>query len=486
MALGIFFAKEKENIMDLQQKLMDYAQNGRYPFHMPGHKRNMDLLGDGFPYDMDITEIDGFDNLHHAQGILKQCMEKAATLWKSKASFLLINGSSGGLLAAIRSMTKRGDGVLMARNCHRAVYHGVELCGLCPRYLVVPILEDWQIHGSITPAQVAEALEDMQNCKLVIITSPTYEGVVSDIAGIADVVHKKGALLLVDEAHGAHFGFSTGFPDTAVHLGADIVVQSLHKTLPCPTQTAILHICSENVCVSEVKRQLSVFQTSSPSYVLLSAIDHCMTILQTQKEMLFSAYEKRLKRFYEEIKVLQILQVYQPQNDVFDFDKSKLILHTKKSTWSGVELSRRLRKIYQLEMEMQQPFYALAMTSVCDTDAGLERLQNALIALDKQAMISKEEKTPMIFLQLPEVYCSVEEALQTEQKEVPLWESAGYVCADYVWIYPPGVPFVVAGEWISQELVQRFTQLQKQQLEIECAYGTDGCIMVLDTKRKKH
>lgn len=468
--------------MALQQKLMDYAKNGRYPFHMPGHKRNTALLGDVFPYEMDITEIDGFDNLHHAQGILQECMEQASKLWQSKASFFLVNGSSGGLLAAIRSMTKRGDEVLMARGCHRAVYHGVELCGLSPKYLVAPVLEDWHIHGSITPAQVAEALEDMQNCKLVILTSPTYEGIVSDIAGIADVAHKKGALLLIDEAHGAHLGFSDGFPDTAVHLGADIVVQSLHKTLPCSTQTAILHVCSENVSIKEVKRQLSVFQTSSPSYVFLAAMEHCMSILQEKKEMLFSAYEKRLKTFYEEIKELQILQVYQPQKDVFAFDKSKLLLHTKKSTWSGIELSQKLREVYDLEMEMAQPFYTLAMTSICDTDAGFAMLKNALFALDEQAEPVNQIQKPEILLQLPEVYCSVEEALQANQKEVPLLESAGYVSADYVWVYPPGVPFVVPGERISLDLVKKFAELQAQQLEIECAYGANNQIQVLDTE----
>ena len=472
--------------MTLEQKLMDYAKNGRYPFHMPGHKRNTTLLGDVFPYDMDITEIDGFDNLHHAQEILQECMEQASKIWHSKASFFLVNGSSGGLLAAIRSMTKREDGVLMARGCHRAVYHGVELCGLLPKYLVAPVLENWQIHGSITPAQVEEALEDMQNCKLVIITSPTYEGVVSDIAGIADVVHKKGALLLVDEAHGAHFGFSDGFPDTAVHLGADIVVQSLHKTLPCPTQTAILHVCSENVSIKEVKRQLSVFQTSSPSYVFLAAIEHCMSILQEKKEMLFSEYEKRLEKFYEETKELRILQVYQPQNEVFDFDKSKLILHTKKSTWSGVVLCEKFREVYDLEMEMAQPFYTLAMTSICDTDAGFEMLKNALFALDKQAKPTQQIQKPQISLQLPKVYCSMEEALQANQKEVPLLESVGYVSADYVWVYPPGVPFVVPGEMISLDLVKKFAELQTQQLEIECAYGTNDKIQVLDTEPKKY
>ncbi len=470
----------------LEQKLMEYAKNGRYPFHMPGHKRNTDVLGNLFPYDMDITEIEGFDNLHHAEGILQDCMQQASEVFGSKASFFLVNGSSGGLLAAIRSMTKRGDGVLLARGCHRAVYHGVELCGLLPQYLVAPILPDWQIQGSITPKQVADALEDMQNCKLVILTSPTYEGVVSDIAGIADVVHKKGALLLVDEAHGAHLGFSKAFPDTAIHLGADIVVQSLHKTLPCPTQTAILHICSERVPVQAVKRQLSVFQTSSPSYVFLSAIEHCIGILQQKKEILFSAYEKRLQRFYQEVGNLEILQVCQPQKEVFAFDKSKCIIHTKKSTWTGVQLSQKLRELYGLELEMAQPFYALAMTSVCDTDKGFAMLKNALFALDRQAIPTKQMKQEEISMQLPEVYCSVEEALQAKHTEIPLLESVGCVCADYVWVYPPGIPFVVPGEIISLDLVKKFAYLQEQRLEITCAYATNGRIQVLDSRPKKY
>ena len=276
--------------MDLRERLRTYGAGNAYPFHMPGHKRQKQQ-GSLFPYDLDITEIDGFDNLHHAEGILEEAMERAAKLWGSRKSFFLVNGSSSGLLAGIRAVTKRGDKVLMARGCHRAVYHAVELCGLHPVYMQAEWVEEMQISGSIQPETVEKHLQEHPDCKLVILTSPTYEGVVSDITEIAKVAHRYGAYLLVDEAHGAHLGFSKGFPDTSVHLGADVVVQSLHKTLPCPTQTAILHVCTEQVDVTEVGRQLSVFQTSSPSYVFMAEIDGCVSLLEQKRDSLFAAYE---------------------------------------------------------------------------------------------------------------------------------------------------------------------------------------------------
>ena len=272
--------------MDLRERLRTYGAGNAYPFHMPGHKRQKQP-GSLFPYDLDITEIDGFDNLHHAEGILAEAMERAAKLWGSRKSFFLVNGSSAGLLAGIRALTKRGDKVLMARGCHRAVYHAVELCGLHPVYMQAAWVEEMQISGSIQPETVEKHLQEHPDCNLVVLTSPTYEGVVSDIAEIAKITHRYGAYLLVDEAHGAHLGFcEEGFPDTAVHLGADVVVQSLHKTLPCPTQTAILHVCTEQVDATEVGRQLSVFQTSSPSYVFMAEMDGCISLLERERVFL--------------------------------------------------------------------------------------------------------------------------------------------------------------------------------------------------------
>lgn len=464
--------------MDLRERLRTYGTGNTYPFHMPGHKRQKqrDSL---FPYDLDITEIDGFDNLHHAEGILAEAMERAAKLWSSRKSFFLVNGSSSGLLAGIRALTKRGDKVLMARGCHRAVYHAIELCGLCPVYMHAEWVEEMQISGSIQPETVEKHLQENPDCKLVILTSPTYEGVVSDIASISEIAHRYGAYLLVDEAHGAHLGFCERFPDTAVHLGADVVVQSLHKTLPCPTQTAILHVCTEQVDVTEVGRQLSVFQTSSPSYVFMAEMDGCVSLLEQERESLFAAYEKRLASFYEQMEKLEYIRLCQPENSslVFGHDKGKLLFFTGNCNLSGVELSDILRERYELELEMSQPLHVLAMTSIFDTDEGMERLAKAMLEIDKEAMSAQQPlaKGQMV---LPQMVCGMEEALQGETTEVTLQDSLGKIAADFLWAYPPGIPLVAPGERISEEVLTQTFYMQKNGVHVQCAFAKDGCIRV--------
>lgn len=464
--------------MDLRERLKTYGAGNAYPFHMPGHKRQkpQDSL---FPYNVDITEIDGFDNLHHAEGILLEAMEQAAKLWGSKKSFFLVNGSSSGLLAGIRALTKRGDKVLVARGCHRAVYHALELCGLQPIYMQAEWVEEMQISGSIQPETVEKHLQKHPDCKVVILTSPTYEGVVSDIAVIAKIAHQYGAYLLVDEAHGAHLGFSEGFPDTAVHLGADVVVQSLHKTLPCPTQTAILHVCTEQVDATEVGRQLSVFQTSSPSYVFMAEMDGCISLLKGEGERLFAAYEKRLSVFYEKMEKLEHIKLCRPENSslVFAYDKGKLLFFTGNCNLSGVELSDILRGKYELEMEMSQPLHTLAMTSIFDTDEGMERLAKAMLEMDKKVLPAKQPLAKGQML-LPQRVCDIEDALQGKTIEITLKDSVGNVSADFLWAYPPGIPLVAPGEKISQDVLAQACYLQKYGVHVQCAFAKDGKIRV--------
>ena len=454
--------------MDLRERLRTYGAGNAYPFHMPGHKRQKQQSS-LFPYDLDITEIDGFDNLHHAEGILAEAMERAANLWGSRKSYFLVNGSSSGLLAGIRALTKRGDKVLMARGCHRAVYHAVELCGLHPVYMQAEWVEEMQISGSIQPETVEKHLQEHPDCKLVILTSPTYEGVVSDIAEIAKVAHRYGAYLLVDEAHGAHLGFHEGFPDTAVHLGADVVVQSLHKTLPCPTQTAILHVCTEQVDVTEIGRQLSVFQTSSPSYVFMAEMDGCISLLEQKKESLFAAYEKRLASFYEKMEKLEHIRLCH--------DRGKLLFFTGNCNLSGVELADILREKYELEVEMSLSLHTLAMTSIFDTDDGMERLAKAILEIDQEVLPIKQSlaKGQMV---LPQMVCGMEEALQGETTEVTLYDSLGKIAADFLWAYPPGIPLVAPGERISDEVLAQAFYMQKNGVNVQCAFAKDGRIRV--------
>ena len=191
----------------LYDKLKAYSISGHYGFHMPGHKRNTSLLGTGLPYGLDITEIDGFDDLHHARGIIREGQERAAKLYHADESHYLVNGSTVGLLSAILGSTRPGDRVIVARNCHKSVYNAIFLNDLKPVYMYPDMISGTDICGPVSAAQAAALIREYPDAKAVIITSPTYDGIVSDVAAIAEEAHKNGIPLILDEAHGAHFGF---------------------------------------------------------------------------------------------------------------------------------------------------------------------------------------------------------------------------------------------------------------------------------------
>ena len=268
----------------LYEQLNSYGHSDYVPFHMPGHKRQLrdTFLPAALPWQIDITEIDGFDNLHHAEGILKESMDLAASYYGTVKTLYSINGSTAGILSAISAVTKPGDTILVARNSHKSVYHGVFLRNLRPLYVYPQIDRGSGLACGYSPVEIQEMLITHSEIKAVVITSPTYEGVISDIGSIADMVHEKGIPLIVDEAHGAHLTVSRNegeyFPLSAIGQGADLVIQSLHKTLPALTQTAVLHVCQTNLgkhteYAKEAARYMGIYQTSSPSYVLMASID---------------------------------------------------------------------------------------------------------------------------------------------------------------------------------------------------------------------
>lgn len=462
---------------ELERRLLSLSQSDMYPFHMPGHKR-MTVGGaaskrEKIPYDYDITEIDGFDNLHHPEELLLGLQKRTAALWKARRSFLLVNGSTCGLLAAIGTALPRGGHLLMARNCHKAAYHAVYLSDLQVTYLY-PAITACGIQGCVTPRQVEEALEREPDIGAVLVTSPTYDGVVSDIAGIAGAAHKKGIPLIVDEAHGAHLGFHVGFPRSAVQCGADMVVQSLHKTLPALTQSAVLHLCSERVDEDRLKWLLTVYQTSSPSYVLLAGIERCMDILEAEGEKLFAEYARRLRAFYERTGELRRLQVWSRRDlsaqEAFGMDPSKILIPAGSVGMTGRELYERLREKYRLQPEMCQSSYVLMMTSIMDTDEGMERLWHALREMDAEDVSGQKEAFAqsaagqsaqsreadymnLVYGSRAQVM-SLAEALEAPCEELSLPEAAGRVSGAFVTLYPPGIPLVAPGEIISEDVLE--------------------------------
>ena len=451
----------------LLKQLQDYDRSDIYPFHMPGHKRQMDLGADA--YHLDITEVEGFDNLHHAQGILKEEQERFAHYIGAKKSFFLVNGSTCGILTAISAAVPRGAKLLMARNSHKAAYHALYLRQLKVHY-VYPIISRFDIQGAILPEQIACALEEDPEIAAVYVTSPTYDGVVSDIEKIAEITHSFGKLLIVDEAHGAHFGFHPAFPCSAVSCGADIVIQSVHKTLPAFTQSAVMHLCSDRVQPERLEEFLGIYESSSPSYVLMAGISRLVPFLQEEGEMRFVALEKNLRQFYEKSRTLCHLHVIQEEDfdrrDVFARDPSKILISTRGCNINGRQLYEELLEKYHLQLEMCSGEYVTALCSLMDRKEGFERLFDALAGID--ATLQSEQEPQQGFV--ARVYrertqaCSIAEAKECEHEAVKLEASAQKVSGEYVYLYPPGIPILVPGERIDEDFISDVKEMKKRKM----------------------
>jgi len=464
----------------LLERLRAHGEGSYLSLHMPGHKENLALA----PYlktlaaGLDITELPGFDDLHAPEGILAESMGRAAALFGSEESLYQVNGSTGGLLAAVRGATRRGDRVLLARHCHKAVYHALELCGLEPVFLLPRTEETFGLAGSITPAQVAQALDHFPDVKLVIYPSPTYDGIVSDTAGICAEAHARGIPVLVDEAHGAHLGLAEGFPRSAVQQGADLVVASLHKMLPSLTQTAILHINGGLVDRAQVRRQAGIFQSSSPSYLLMASIDGCVRLLETRREALFAAWSRRLKEFDQAASGLTHLRLMGHGDEsgraypgVFDLDPAKIVISTRNSALSGVELMDRLRAEYRIELEMALDRYAVAMTGLGTDDAMPQRLAAALLELDQRFGPAKQPGTDAPAYSLPPRLVELETAAGAGGEVIPFRAAVGRASGAYLWAYPPGIPLVIPGEQITEDLADTVERLDRAGVKL---VGTGG------------
>lgn len=424
-------------MLRLYDYLKDYENSDFYGFHMPGHKQNGELMDCDLPYGMDITEIDGFDDLHHADGILKEAQERAARLFHADETHFLVNGSTVGILSAILGVTERGDKILVARNCHKSAYHAMELGGLIPVYLYPEHDTKTGLNGAASAAEVKQLLTEEPGIKAVVIVSPTYDGVVSDVHAIAEIAHSHGVPLIVDEAHGAHFGFHPYFPENSNVKGADLVIHSVHKTLPSLTQTALLHMNGSLADRKQVRKYLHMLQSSSPSYVLMASIDACMDFLEKEGAKRFASYVEELECLRKALKAFKHLQVEETEC----YDKSKLVLSVRNADITSLELAKMLREKYHLETEMAAGHYVLCMTSVADTKEGFTRLLAALREIDANVRPCEKEQ---VVLPLPR-------ARKGENE----------VAKDYLYLYPPGIPIVVPGEEMTEE-VKAYLDLHKR------------------------
>ncbi len=471
--------------MKLLEKLKNYKKKNVVSLHMPGHKGKK--ICKDLPYDLDITEIDGFDNLQNPKGILKDCLERASKVFSSYKTFYSINGGTCGCLSALATYCDLGDKIIVATNCHKSIYNFIEMFDLKAVY-VTPKYDEFGLAKSFCASDFESVVKSNLDAKAVVLTSPTYEGVISDIKDISQFLHEKNLPLIVDEAHGSHL-FLVG--KSAINCGADIVLNSCHKTLPALTQTALIHVGKnalnkENVA-KKLQDKLNKFQSSSPSYILMASIDKCVDYVASKGKKARAELANNLDYFKEKSKKLKYIKIlnYNVDGKYFDFDMTKIVLFSPFVT--GVQLMSMLRE-KGFELEMSYNRYCLAMTTIMDNKRTFEKFMQALILLEKEIEklanleienklnckelgnatfekgddlknIEKNKKVAN-FSYKRDFLMTIHEA----QKEIGDWcdifESVGKISKEYIYAYPPGSPILIPGEKISRDFILLLKVLQ--------------------------
>ena len=444
--------------------LTEHADKHTVSFHMPGHKGSAIYRKFGYTeflekmMDCDITEIIGADNLFQTEGILKAAQEEYAKLYGVKRAYMLVNGTSGGVIAAIMASVPKGGKLVMARNSHKAIYNALLLADIQPVYAYPEMIEEYGISGEITAEEITRCLDENPDASAVILPSPNYYGICSDIRKIAEIVHSRGKILIVDQAHGAHLKFFSdcGFsdmPQSAEEQGADIAVNSIHKTLASFTQSAALTFNSDLLDHYTLEDKLQMIQSTSPSYILMGSLDINADIIKNHKEEVFTAWHDALVYFYAEAENISGLAVIRDAK----LDFTKINLDMSAYGLSGAELEQMLMEkgIYA---ELTTGNILMCMTGIGNTKADMEKLLEALreIAASHLLVEGKKQMPPAV-LEARFELCAV----PAKKERIPLEMGAGRICASSIIPYPPGIPFICPGERITEEVITYIAALRE-------------------------
>jgi len=469
--------------MRLMEALRNIEKEKLISFHMPGHKNGRMLFNtDESLMHYDITEIPGADHLHDSEACILETEQEIAKTYGAKQSRILVGGSTVGILSMILGTTKPGDRILVNRNAHKSVYNAIEINGLIPvyiypeidNYLGIPVAFDFSRFYS----ENSTVFDDIKIC---VLTYPTYEGLCYPIEEMIDRCHQHGIPVLVDEAHGAHLFLHEKGPKSALTLGADIVVQSFHKTLPAMTQTACLHISESNILseyqMDKIDWYLKSLQSSSPSYVLMASIDQMLEIIKSIGVQYTKQLENNIEHFYISVSDLKHVHLMRLES----MDVSKIIisispLSYRYGIWDGYTLYKKLRTDFGIQCEYDSEKMILLMTSFCNNTEDFEALTDALQKLDLYRTSLESEGTIIVEEDLKtekmgsgnfqSIYDALSgqniyrmnafEATQLCWESVFLNDAIGKVSAEYVIPYPPGIPILVPGELILKETLLLF------------------------------
>lgn len=481
----------KSNCSDSIVKfLLSHKDCNPVSFHMPGHKGSRLYRRFGYDdflecmVDCDITEIWGADNLFQPEDIIAATMERYRKMYEVRKSYLLVNGSSGGLIAAMMASVHPNKKIIMARNCHKSIFNGLTLGGISPVYIYPQLIEEFGISGEIMPEDVKKALEEEPEAEAVIIPSPNYYGICSDIEKIAEIVHSYGKVLIVDQAHGAHLKFfgdflgreASGLPPSAEECGADIVINSTHKTLASFTQSAIMNVTSDRVDLRFLEDKLQAVESTSPSYLLMASMDISLQLLENHGEELMREWHENLTGFYERAKNIKGLKIV---NTGSNMDWTKINLDMSQCEISGHELEGLLlaKNIF---VELVTGNIVMCMTGIGNTSDDFDRLLEVLEEISSNyikasekgkndgeggmlSLIEEEHEREERLVQLSRLTAKKAKlhSIPLKKEYVPIQEAAGRICASSIIPYPPGIPLICPGEEIEAETAEYALSLKK-------------------------
>lgn len=445
--------------------LYKHAKQQPLSFHVPGHKNGQVFLQKGKPYyqdilSIDVTELTGLDDLHSPEGSILEAENLLADAYNTRHSFFLVNGSTVGNLTMILSSFQEGDVVFVQRNCHKSILNGLKLAKLQPVFIEPEFNEEWRVAVGISMNSLAIAYQAYPESKGLILTYPNYYGFAFDIKESIDFCHQNNLLILVDEAHGAHFRAGNPFPLSAIDLGADMVVQSAHKTLPAMTMASFLHVNSDKVSIGLVKSYLQTLQSSSPSYPLMASLDLARSYIATYsyEDKLFLM--ERLRSFINELKKIPQLKIL---HHTAEGDPLKIVIQSTEGL-SGYDLQGKLESA-GIFTELADPFNVLIVFPLLKKDDHFsiiditKRFEMAFYQEEKDSTLMKFTFFKKRKSDYSKLTIDYKEQQRLSQAIIPISEAIGKCSAEMVIPYPPGIPLLMEGEIITADILEELQQL---------------------------
>ena len=452
--------KSDQNRAPIYEALQRFREMRVVPFDVPGHKHgrgNPELtafLGEKC-VSIDVNSMKPLDNLCHPVSVIRDAEMLAADAFGAAHAFLMVGGTTSSVQSMVLSTCKRGDKIILPRNVHRSVINALVLCGAVPVYVNPEVDKKLGISLGMQREQVAKAITENPDAVAVLVNNPTYYGVCSDMRAIVKMAHDAGMLCLADGAHGTHFYFGDNMPVSAMEAGADMASVSMHKSGGSLTQSSLL-LTGENINAGYVRQIINLTQTTSGSYLLMSSLDISRRNLALRGKKVFAKVIEMADYAREEINAIGGYYAFGKEivngNSICDFDPTKLSVHTRDIGLAGIEVYDILRDDYDIQIEFGDIGNILAYLSIGDRPQELERLVSALAEIrrryqkDPSGLLSQEYIDP-------EVVASPQEAFYAKKKSLPIGESVGCVCSEFVMCYPPGIPILAPGEKITKEIL---------------------------------